>query len=206
MTGAALVHVVDDDIDLLDSLRVLLESVDLDVATYPSVEEFLEAWPAQEGRANCLLLDVRMPGMSGMSLLEKLGEQDAMPPTIVLTGHGDIPMAVQAMKLGAADFVTKPFRHDDLLDSVQRVLRESVGSPTGPKMFQEEARRLWKALTPQEQEVFEWVVQGVSNEIIARELGVSVSTVESDRVRIMEKMNVRSVVGLVLIAVALNRY
>jgi FixJ family two-component response regulator len=152
-----------------------------------------------------MLLDVRMPGISGMSLLQQLSERGTLPPTVVLTAHGDIPMAVKATKLGAADFVTKPFKHQDLLDSVQRVLRESGRSDAGHAVFQEDAKRLWKKLTPREQDVFDWLVQGVPNKVIALELDISTRTVESHRARIMEKMNVRSLVGLVLISVALDR-
>jgi len=204
MTGSARVHVVDDDPDMRDSLRMLLESVDVEVVTYGCVEDFLEVWPAQVDGPACLLLDVRMPGRSGMSLLEQLSEQDALPPTIVLTGHGDVPMAVKAMKLGAVDFVTKPFKHQDLLDAVQGVLRRASRMPTAPKMFQEDARRLWKQLTSREQEVFHWIVQGISNKVIAAELDISTRTVESHRARIMEKMHARNLVELVLISVALD--
>jgi two-component system, LuxR family, response regulator FixJ len=203
MTETPVVYVVDDDPDIRKSLALLLRSVSIDVHTFPSCDEFLAALPDISGRANCLLLDVRMPGMSGMALLERLREQELALPVIMLTGHGDIEMAVRAMKLGAADFLTKPFSGQLLLDRIQEVLRRGQQVPT-LSISLEEAHARWDALTPREKEVFDRICAGASNKVVAADFGISIRTVESHRARIMEKMKVRSLVDLVLLSVKLK--
>jgi two-component system response regulator FixJ len=203
MTETPVVYVVDDDPDIRKSLALLLSSVSIDVHTFPSCDEFLAALPDINGRATCLLLDVRMPGMSGMALLERLREQELPLPVIMLTGHGDIEMAVRAMKLGAADFLTKPFSGQLLLDRVQEVLRRGQQAPI-LSISLEEAHARWDALTPREKEVFDRICAGASNKVIAADFGISIRTVESHRARIMEKMKVRSLVDLVLLSVKLK--
>jgi FixJ family two-component response regulator len=209
MDEQARVYIVDDDADVRESLKMLLESVGIAVFTYESADRFLEVYRPPKDRAavpHCLLLDVRMPGLSGMALLEKLHRERVHLPVIMLTGHGDIPMSVSAMKLGAVDFVTKPFNHQKLLDLVQNVLRDSVrraeAEPTGidPRL----ARELWETLTPREQEVCERIVSGSSNKAIGVDLGISVRTVETHRARIMEKLNARSLVDLVQLSMSLR--
>jgi two-component system, LuxR family, response regulator FixJ len=203
MTETPVVYVVDDDPDIRKSLALLLRSVSIDVHTFPTCDEFLAALPEVNGRATCLLLDVRMPGMSGMALLERLREQEIPLPVIMLTGHGDIEMAVRAMKLGAADFLTKPFSGQLLLDRVQEVLRRGQQVPS-LSISLEEAHARWDALTPREKEVFDRICAGASNKVIAADFGISIRTVESHRARIMEKMKVRSLVDLVLLSVKLK--
>jgi FixJ family two-component response regulator len=203
MTETPVVYIVDDDPDIRKSLALLLRSVSIDVHTFPTCDEFLAALPDINGRATCLLLDVRMPGMSGMALLERLREQELPLPVIMLTGHADIEMAVRAMKLGAADFLTKPFSGQLLLDRVQEVLRRGQQVPS-LSINLEEAHARWDALTPREKEVFDRICAGASNKVIAADFGISIRTVESHRARIMEKMKVRSLVDLVLLSVKLK--
>lgn len=208
MTAKPLAHIVDDDRDTRESLRMLLESVDIETACHASVESFLAAYdPAADGqRPCCLLLDVRMPGTSGMTLLEELNARRAGLPVIVLTGHGDIPMSVSAMKLGAADFVTKPANPQQLLDRVQEVLREAEfgHDPEEPDADLENARRRWESLTPREREVCLRIGSGASNKQVAAELGISVRTVESHRAHIMEKLEASSLVDLVQLTLQLR--
>jgi len=194
MEHTATVFVVDDDPDVRESLRWLVDSVGLAVEDAPSSEAILEGY--RSGRPGCLLLDVRMPGMDGLALLERLNEHHVWLPTIILTGHGDIPMAVRAMKLGAVDFVQKPANHQQLLELVQEALRrdrefrEQIGDPATV------AERL-ASLTPREREVLEGLVKGESNKVIAYNLEVGSRTVETHRARIMEKMQASTVADLV---------
>lgn len=194
MKNAATVFVVDDDPDVRESLRWLFDSVGLAVEDFPSSEAFLKSY--RFSRPGCLLLDVRMPGMDGLALLERLNEHHVWLPTIILTGHGDIPMAVRAMKLGAVDFVQKPANHQQLLELVKEALRrdgefrEQIGDPATV------AERL-ASLTPREREVLEGLVKGESNKVIAFNLEVGSRTIETHRARIMEKMRASTVADLV---------
>ena len=207
-TQSMLVHVVDDDPDVRESLRMLLESVDIEVATYPDADSFLRV-PFKDqppGRPSCLLLDVRMPGLSGMVLLERLHQESRHLPVIILTGHGDIPMSVQAMKLGAVDFLTKPLNHQKLLDLVQSVLRNPKLQGTQPvnTVDPRSARAKWDSLTRREREIFQFIVKGLPNKTIAIDLGISTRTVETHRARIMEKMQAKSLVDLVLLSLSIH--
>jgi len=204
MTGSSVVHIVDDDEDVRESLSALLQSVGLQVQVYDSADAFVAGHQATLGRAQCLLLDVRMPGMSGMSLLETLHRNGTMIPTVVITGHGDIAMAVKAMKLGAVDFLTKPYNHQALLELVQRVLRRG-GRLNNSPVDTQDAESRWNSLTTREQEVFKRIVNGEANKAIAYGLDISVRTVESHRSRIMQKTGARSLVDLVLLSVALGK-
>lgn len=210
MSGTPLVHVVDDDADVRESLRLLLTSVGIEVATYPDADTFLEkntldTMPA--GMPMCVLLDMRMPGLGGMSMLERIKQAGGRLPVIVVTGHGDIPMSVRAMKLGAVDFVTKPFNHQKLLDLVQSVLRDAANQSTGAPdtLDPRVACDRWETLTPREREVFEQIVSGSPNKAIGIDLGISIRTVETHRARIMEKLHARSLVDLVMLKVSLKR-
>lgn len=190
----ATVFVVDDDEDVRHALRWLIESVDLKVATYESAEAFLAAYtPSQPG---CLVLDVRMPGMGGLGLLEHLRANGIVLPTIIITGHGDVPIAVRAMKAGAMDFIEKPFTDQDLLDQIQRALKEDARLRSQQRERAEVLSRL-QTLTPREHEVLQRVVQGQANKVISAELGISERTVETHRKKIMDKMQARSLAELV---------
>jgi len=204
MSGTALVHVVDDHPEVRASLALLLRSVAIDVKLYADAEEFLAAFEEVPGCPTLLLLDVRMPGMSGMALLERLRADFPSLPIIMITGHGDIDMAVRAMKLGSVDFITKPFSSQVLLDRVQEVLRQTVTSPTEPGVAPEAASEKLESLTPREREVFHRVVTGDSNKVIAADLGISIRTVESHRASMMEKLEAKTLVDLVLLSVTVG--
>ncbi|HET7132746.1 MAG TPA: response regulator transcription factor [Gammaproteobacteria bacterium] len=189
-----LVYVVDDDEAIRDSLGLLLESMGLAHRVYASAFEFLEAYDPQQHA--CLVADIRMPGMSGLDLQEKLNEQHAGIPIVFITGHGDVPMAVNAMKAGAADFIQKPFRDQDLLDRINKGLaldREGRAQ----RAQQQKIRQLLELLTPREAEVMQRVVRGQANKVIAMDLGVSQRTVELHRARVMRKLKMRSLAELV---------
>lgn len=188
------VFVVDDDEALRSSLKWLLESEGLRVETFASASQFLNDY--YPGRAGCLLLDVRMPGMSGLELQEYLQGQQIRIPVIIITGHGDVPMAVRAMKAGAVDFVEKPFDDDKLLSGIRRALQTDLERRTQQAARAEFAMRMAQ-LTPREHEVMLMVTDGKSNKEIAGELGVSAKTVEAHRARVMEKMEARSLAELV---------
>lgn len=198
---ASTVFVVDDDDGVRTSLGILLESAGYHPATFASAAEFLEQHdPARPG---CLLLDMRMPNMSGMELLQALSERGAFLPVIFITGHGDVPMAVEAMKNGAFDFLQKPFGQHDLLERVGRALKADEEAREA-LLLTEELRRRHGTLTPREKEVMGLVVAGNANKVIAMDLGLSERTVEIHRARVMEKMATRSVAHLVRMAVELE--
>ena len=188
------VMVVDDDSGVRNAMRILLKSVGIEATLYASAQEFLASYqPAQPG---CLVLDIRMPGMSGLELQQQLNLRGAVIPVIFMTGHGDIPMAVEAMQHGAFDFLQKPFRDQDLLDRIQRAvvkdqqLRASLGEHA-------RIRSHLATLTAREREVLDLMARGKQNKAIAQDLGVSPRTVEIHRSRVMEKMQVTSVAELV---------
>ncbi len=192
---------MDDDEAVRDSLRWLISSVNLDVETFASAQEFLDSFDPK--RPGCLLLDMRMPGMSGLALLSRLQELGSDIPTIFLTGHGDVPMAVRALKAGAVDFLEKPYNDQVLLDCVHNALEQSVQQD----QLRGEQRKIeerYATLTPREQEVMAMVVGGLSNKQIGNHLSISIKTVETHRARIMEKMEADSVSHLVRMAVALE--
>jgi two-component system, LuxR family, response regulator FixJ len=198
-----MVHVVDDSAEMRGSLELLLKSVALDTQTYATADEFLVRFGHAPDRSAVLLLDVRMPGMSGMALLERLRAEHPLLPVIMMTGHGDIDMAVRAMKLGAMDFITKPFGSQALLDRIQEVVRRGPEF-AAPEPGAEEAAARLAALTPREREIFDRIVCGTSNKVIALDFGISIRTVESHRANIMEKLKARTLVDLVLISVRLK--
>jgi len=189
-----LVYVVDDDAAVRDSLTLLLRAVGLTGQAFSSAAEFLQNYdPEQHG---CLVADIRMPGMSGLDLQDELIRLGAHIPLIFITGHGDVPMAVDAMKSGALDFIEKPFRDQDLLDRVNQAISWDKERRTRNLETLAIRERL-ASLTPRETEVMERVVQGQANKVIAMDLGVSQRTIEIHRARVMEKMEVRSVAKLV---------
>jgi len=198
-----LVHLVDDDPEIRRSLSLLLESVALETRTYASADEFLDGFEASLDRLAVVLIDVRMPGMSGMTLLERLRVEQPSLPIIVITGHGDIDMAVRAMKLGAMDFISKPFGPQDLLDRIQDALSKGAQTAARVASAREAAARL-QTLTAREREIFDRIVSGEANKAIALDLGLSVRTVESHRASLMEKLGARTLVDLVLLSVDLG--
>lgn len=196
------VWIVDDDEAMRSSLKWLIESVGMPVESHDSANSFLRShYP---GRFGCLLLDVRMPGMSGLELLEHLDEQQMLPPTIIITGHGDVPMAVRAMKSGAVDFIEKPFNDEVLLDAIRRALATEEYRRDYSAGVAGVAERL-SNLTPREHEVMHMVTDGMSNKEIANSLGVSAKTVEAHRARVMEKMQAGSLAELVRMAISVEQ-
>ena len=194
---APTVFVVDDDQAMRDSLRWLIESVGLAVECHDSAESFLESY--YPGRAGCLLLDVRMPGMSGLELQEYLNKHEIDIPVVVITGHGDVPMSVRAMKQGAIDFIEKPFNDELLLEAIRRALSLDASRREKNALRAELVARL-STLTPREHEVMEMVTAGKSNKEIAAALGVSAKTVEAHRAKVMDKMQAGSLAELVRMA------
>jgi FixJ family two-component response regulator len=188
------VYIVDDDEPLRDSLVWLLESNDYRVAQYHSAEEFLRAYRPE--MAGCLVLDVRMPGMSGLELYERLRERHATLPVVFITGHGDVPMAVSVLKKGAVDFIEKPFSDRDMLKLIDQCLAAERENRDRLRQEAAVARRL-DQLTGREMEVLELIIAGRLNKQIADDLGISIKTVEVHRARVMEKMEASSLAELV---------
>jgi two-component system response regulator FixJ len=191
---APTVFIVDDDDAIRGALRLLLKSVGLAATPLSSAQDFLATYDLQQ--PGCLILDVRMPGMSGLELQQQLNLRGAIIPVIFITGHGDIPMAVEAMQQGAFDFLQKPFRDQDLIDRIQRALAKDQ---TGRAELQERSRikQRLETLTAREHEVLDLVTRGKPNKIMAADLGVSQRTVEIHRARVMEKMGASSLAQLV---------
>lgn len=189
-----LVYIVDDDEALRDSLIWLLESTGLKSLAFDSAENFLAAYnPRMNG---CLVLDIRMPGMSGLELHEKLLSMHSTLPIIFITGHGDVPMAVSALKKGAIDFIEKPFNDQEMVKLIRTALAEDLKRHDARRQEAEAQRRI-EGLTPREREVLDLIVAGRLNKQIADDLGISIKTVEVHRARVMEKMGVNSLAELV---------
>jgi two-component system, LuxR family, response regulator FixJ len=191
------VHVIDDDEALRDSLTFLLRTARLDVQSYPSATVFLEALP--EANLSCVITDVRMPGISGIDLLRRLRERKISVPVIVITGHGDIPLAVEAMRIGAIDFLEKPFDDEVLIASVKAALRQKEGEVKRHGERAEIESRL-AALSNRERDVLGGLVAGRANKQIAFDLGISPRTVEIYRANLMSKMQAGSLSDLVRMA------
>lgn len=199
--GEQTVFIVDDDEAMRNSLRWLIESVGLNTETFGSANEFMQAY--YPGRMGCMILDVRMPGLSGLELQDKLNSQEINIPIIVLTGHGDVPMAVRAMKSGAVDFLEKPCNDQVLLDCIQHAL-EKDSEQRRENSRQAEIKSHMTQLTPREHDVLQMVVAGTSNKEIAAKLGVSTRTVEVHRAKVMEKMQADSLADLVRMAMVVG--
>ena len=194
----SIVFVVDDDASLRQALKSLLQSVGLRVELFGSAADFLKSKLA-DSVAACLVLDVRLPGLSGLDFQAELAKANIHIPIIFITGHGDIPMTVRAMKAGAVEFLTKPFRDQDLLDAVQIALQRDRARRTQDETAHE-LRVHFEALTPREREVLTFVTAGLMNKQIAAELGVSEITVKVHRGNVMKKMGARSLADLVRMA------
>ena len=195
------VFIVDDDKGVLDALQFLLRSIGIKARTYESGQEFLDAYDPSS--AGCLVLDVRMPGMSGLELQERLSSRGCALPIIFLTAHADVPMAVKAVKAGAADFIQKPFRDQELIDKIHAAIEENARIREQTASVREIKGRL-ATLTPREREVMDLVIDGKSNKAIAHELGLSQRTVEIHRARVMEKMQTKSVAQLVQVVMTID--
>jgi RNA polymerase sigma factor (sigma-70 family) len=194
MTGAPVIFVVDDDPSIRSSLKFLLSSVGLQVESFESAESFLQRKPPDA--PSCLVLDVRLRGLSGLDFQRELAARNIRIPIVFVTGHGDIPMSVRAMKAGAIEFLTKPYRDQDLLDAVRIALERDRTRREQEKVLTD-LRQRFESLTPREQEVISMVVSGMLNKQIAGELGTAENTVKVHRSRAMEKMNAQSVAELV---------
>ena len=188
------VFIVDDDPAIRFAMQALMDSVNLPHEIFGSGDDFLEK--ISEDRPGCLVLDIRMPGLGGLELQEELIRRGNTLPVIFITGHGDVPMAVEAMQKGAVDFIQKPFRDQDLLDRIRESLKTDRERREEQQQHAEVADRIAR-LTNREREVFDLVVTGKPNKVIAYELGVSQRTVEIHRARVMEKMQARSLADLV---------
>ena len=194
MSPDATVYVVDDDAAVRDSLRWLMDSVGLRVAEFASGEEFLEAiTPRHPG---CVVLDLRMPQLGGLEVHQRLRQRGIELPVIVISGHGDVAVAVRALKSGVVDFIEKPFNDQELLDCVQQAMRRDRDLRL-QRHRREELMTRYMALTPRELDVLRLVVDGKANKAISAELGISLKTVETHRARVMEKMAAGSVSELV---------
>jgi len=194
MTRASVVFVVDDDPSVRSSLKFLLTSVGLQVESFDSAETFLQRKPPDA--PSCLVLDVRLRGLSGLDFQRELAARNIRIPIVFVTGHGDIPMSVRAMKAGAIEFLTKPYRDQDLLDAVRIALERDRARHEQEKEVTDLQQR-FDSLTPREQEVISMVVSGKLNKQIAGQLATAENTVKVHRSRAMEKMNAQSVADLV---------
>jgi FixJ family two-component response regulator len=195
--GAPIVLVIDDDLAIRESLTSLFQSVGLRVKVFGSAPEFLQS--DLPNAPSCLVLDIRLPGISGLDFQIDLANAGIHIPIIFMTGHGDIPMSVQAMKAGAVDFLTKPLRHQEMIHAVTRALAADQKRRAVEKTVSD-LRLLYESLTPREREVLALVTAGMMNKLIAAELGVSEITVKVHRSNIMRKMQTRSVADLARIA------
>lgn len=195
------VYVVDDDVSVREALQNLLQSVGLRVETFSSADRFLSSQPGIA--PSCLILDVRLPGLGGLDLQRELAHTNHQIPIVFITGHGDIPMSVRAIKAGAIEFLTKPFREQDLLDAV----REAVERDREARSREKETaglRERYASLTEREQQVLSFVVRGFINKQIAGEIGISEPTVKLHRGRLMEKMQAESLAELIGMAQKLD--
>ncbi len=201
MTSEPTVFIIDDDQAVRRFLSGLIESVNLQVETFASAQEFLDAY--EPGWLGCLLLDIRMPGMSGLELQNELAERACSLPIIILTGHGNVQVAVHAMKAGAVDFIEKPFNNELLLDRIQKAVAESVDAGSVRIKRQDIAGHMAR-LTPRERQVLDLVICGDTNKGVARRLDISERTVEIHRSNVMAKMQAKSLAELVKMVTALD--
>lgn len=191
------VYVIDDDDAMRDSLHFLLGTADFHVALFESAHQFLDALPNTD--FGCILSDIRMPGIDGLELLKRLKANRSPLPVLIMTGHGDVPLAVEAMKLGAADFLEKPFEDDRLIGMIDAALRTAEAGARSKAATEDIAARI-QSLTPRERQVMDGLVAGLSNKLIAREYDISPRTIEVYRANVMTKMQAGSLSELVRLA------
>ena len=201
MADSPTVFIVDDDEPVRDSIGMLLDTVGIEHDEFATAQAFLDSFEAD--RTGCLILDIRMPGMSGLELQDKLAELKANIPIIFITGHGDIPMAVEAMRKGAMDFIRKPFRDQELLDRIQEALHADESLREWESSLRA-VRAKFETLSPRETEVFDRVASGQANKVVAIDLGISERTVEIHRSQAMKKMNARTLAALVRMKIMLE--
>ena len=194
MQNEPVVHIVDDDDAVRDALQMLMTSENIAAKTYASAEDFITQKNIK--KPGCLLLDVRMPGMNGLQLLEQLKKNDISLPVILITGHGDISMAVQAMKDGAADFIEKPFNNERLLNTIKVCLDDCINLNSKTEERKQMQQKI-ATLTRREREIMNLLVEGKKNKLIAQELGISTRTVELHRAKVMEKLHANSLSDIV---------
>jgi two-component system response regulator FixJ len=191
------VHVIDDDAAMRDSLNFLLDSAGFEVTLFETAQQFLDALPALA--FGCVISDVRMPGIDGIELLKRLRTLNSGFPIVVMTGHGDVPLAVEAMKLGAMDFLEKPFEDERLIAMIEAALRVAEPAAKSDAVAQDIAARV-ASLSPRERQVMDGLVAGLSNKLIAREYDISPRTIEVYRANVMTKMQAGSLSELVRLA------
>lgn len=197
----ATVFIVDDDTEVRESIALLMQSVGLPSESFASAQDYLDQFDSS--RPGCLVLDVRMPKMSGLELQQQLLQQAIHPPIIIITGHGDIQMAVRAVQAGAADFIEKPFRDQLLLDAIHRAITRDA-EQRGVASRRSEIEQRLQRLTPREGEVLDRVMQGARNKVIAFDLNISQSTVEAHRSKVMEKMQAKTLSDLMRMVLSLE--
>ena len=198
MTGKGPVYVIDDDDAMRDSLQFLLDSANFETRLFETAQAFLEALPAIT--SGCVVSDIRMPGIDGIELLKRVKSAKVSLPVIIMTGHGDIPLAVEAMKLGAIDFLEKPFEDDRLLARIEAALQQAEAGVRNEALTQEIVARV-KSLSPRERQVMDGLVAGLSNKVIARDYDISPRTIEVYRANVMTKMQASSLSELVRLAI-----
>ena len=198
MTGKGPVYVIDDDDAMRDSLQFLLGSANFETRLFETAQAFLDALPAIT--SGCVVSDIRMPGIDGIELLKRVKSVKASLPVIIMTGHGDVPLAVEAMKLGAVDFLEKPFEDDRLLARIEAALQQAEAGVRSEALTQEIVARV-KSLSPRERQVMDGLVAGLSNKVIARDYDISPRTIEVYRANVMTKMQASSLSELVRLAI-----
>jgi len=195
------VFIIDDEEPIRSALTLLMESVGLKAESFASAQEYLEQFDAS--KSGCIILDVRMPRISGLDLQARLTAEKIHPPIIIITGHGDVPMAVRAVTAGAVDFIEKPFNNQSMLDSVHRAIElDAVQRGESSRLQDIEAH--YNSLTPREKEVLQYVIEGKRNKVIAFDMNISQSTVEAHRSKVMEKMTANTLSDLMRMALSLK--
>ncbi len=195
------VFIVDDDEQVRNALTLLMESVGLNTESFTSAQEYLDQFDVD--KPGCLILDVRMPGISGLDLQARLAAERIHPAIIIITGHGDVPMAVRAVTAGAVDFIEKPFNNQSMLDTVHKAIEQDA-KHRGESSLVQDIEVHYNDLTPREKEVLQFVIEGNRNKVIAANMNISQSTVEAHRSKVMEKMDAETLSDLMRMALILK--